>query len=213
MKFRDKMFLESKAWAAEKRSFDTGYFNRLGRMHTPEILWIACADNLVSVEELANAEPGEILVCRNLASQVREDDIGMMALIEDVVLKGDVKHIVVCGYSHCSGVDYVLSPERDQSPHVGRWLDNLYTLYDAHREELSLLGEEEKKRRLAELNIELQVRNLSQLGCIQKAWEKRDRPVLYGWYFDLDSGSLHEVCSMERNDRLRKVNSLSALEV
>ena len=40
MTSKEKMFLESKAWALETQSLDKVYFERLSGMHTPEILWI-----------------------------------------------------------------------------------------------------------------------------------------------------------------------------
>jgi hypothetical protein len=43
---------------------------------------------------------------------------------------------------------------------------------------------------------------------IQKAWEKKDTPILFGWYFDLDTGGLTEVFSMEADSKLRQVASL-----
>ncbi len=212
MTFKDKMFLESKAWAEEKLSLDAGYFDRLGGMHSPDILWIGSSDNLVSIEELANAEPGEILVCHNIASQVREDDIAMMAIIEEAVINAEVGHIVVCGYSHCSGVRQVLSRDRPM-PVLDRWLANMTGLYETHRRELDGLGFEDRGRRLAELNIEYQIRNLAQLDCIRRAWDTRDRPSLHGWYFDLPTGALKEVCAMDRNDNFRKVDSLTVLQL
>ncbi len=203
MTFKEETFLEAKAWAQEKLSLDREYFVKLASMHTPEILWIGSSDHLVPVEELTNTEPGELLVCRNICSQVRPDDIGMMALLEDAVLNARVQHIVVCGYSHCSGIRQIIQ-EAELGAHLGHWLENVKTLYESRRDQLIGLPLEQRERCLAELNIELQVQNLAQLPCIREAWQRRDSPRLHGWYFDLMTGNLRDICSMDRDARLKK---------
>jgi carbonic anhydrase len=89
------------------------------------------------------------------------------------------------------------------------WLKSLRDLYDKNRGILDKLEGRSKEKKLSELNIERQIRNLSKIPCIQKAWETRDFPKLHGWYFDLMSGSLKEVFSMEENHKLKKVGSLA----
>jgi carbonic anhydrase len=204
---REKIFLESKAWALENLSLDKTFFKRLAGLHTPDILWIGSIDSLVPVRELINADPGEVMVYRNLGCQVQKDDISMMATIQDAVDVFEVKYIVVCGYSHCSGIRDVISGN-DNRPYVQKWLEDLRVLYDSYYTELKDLALEQKSKRLAELNIRAQIIKLSQLEMIQKAWEKKDTPILFGWYFDLDTGGLTEVFSMEADSKLRQVASL-----
>lgn len=204
---KEKIFLESKAWAMEKLSLDKTYFERLAGLHSPEILWLGSVDSLVPVRALINADPGEVMVYRNLGCQVRKDDLSLMATIQDAVEMSRVKYIVVCGYSHCSGIQDVISGN-DQRPFVRQWLEELHVLYDSYSEELLDLDLEQRSRRLAELNIRAQVIKLSQLEIIRQAWDKNEGPALFGWYFDLDSGALTEVFSMEPNSRLNQVTSL-----
>ncbi len=205
---KEKMFLESKAWVMEKLSLDQAYFERLSGMHTPDILWIGSIDSLVPVGELINADPGEVLEYQNMGCQIRPDDLSLMATIEDAVQMARVEFIIVCGYSHCSGIQDVILGNDDR-PYVKRWLNELNALYENNKEELWDMDFEQRTRRLCELNIRAQIENLSELDVIRKAWEKSDHPVLLGWYFDLDTGALQEVFSMEANRRLRQVTSLA----
>ncbi len=207
MTIKEKLFLEAKAWAEEKISLDKEYFERLASMHSPSMLWIGSSDSLIPVAEVTNTEPGEILVYRNLGSQVRHDDIGMMAMIQDAVEVVNVRHIVVCGYSHCSGIRSVVNRKSDR-PHLRDWLRDVSHLYELHQAELELLDSRHRERRLCELNIEQQVRNLSKIECIQRAREKRRYPVLYGWYFDLYNGTLCEVCSHGENQEHKTLTSV-----
>ena len=204
---KERIFLESKAWAMEKLNLDKTYFQRLAGMHSPDILWIGSIDSLVPVRELINADPGDVMVYRNLGCQVRKDDLSLMAIIQDAVDMSRVDYIVVCGYSHCSGIQDVISGN-DQRPFVRTWLEELHVLHDSYSDELMNLDLEQRSRRLAELNIRAQVIKLSQLDIIRQAWDRNEGPVLFGWYFDLDSGALREVFSMQPNSRLNQVTSL-----
>jgi carbonic anhydrase len=207
MTTKEKILLETKAWTLEKINLDPGFFTRLTEMHQPDILWISSSDSLIPVRELTNTDPGEILVYRNIASQIREDDISMMALIQDAVETAHVEYIVVCGYSYCSGIRDVLLGTDDR-PALKEWLKNLRALYEEHHNELEALPFEQREKLLSELNIRQQVLNLSKLPTIQKAWEKTDNPKILGWYFDLLTGSVTEVFSLEKNHKLKQKTSL-----
>jgi carbonic anhydrase len=208
MTTKDRILLESKAWREEKLSLDENYFQRLNQMHHPKILWISSADSLASIREMTNTEPGDIIVYRNVGTQVRQDDAGIMAVLEEAVEVSSVSHIIVCGYSHCSGIRAVLQG-KDTGPAVKEWLKNLRALYEANQSSLRGLPFEEQEKVLSELNIRQQVINLSKSAVIKKAWEKSDAPAIYGWYLDLASGTFQEVFSLERNHRLKQVSSLS----
>jgi carbonic anhydrase len=198
MTTRDKILLESKAWIQEKLALDKNYFSRLSSMHEPKILWIGSSDSLVPVREITNTEPGEILVYRNMGNLVKEKDLSLMALLEDAVEVAKVEHIIVCGYSHCSSLREVLTGT--EHPLTREWLVDLRGLMALHQSELDPLPYEQKERRLAELNIEQQVKNLSNLDIIKKAWSTASYPVLLGWYFDLNTGSFSEIASISPSE-------------
>lgn len=208
MTSKEKMFLESKAWALEKQSLDNVYFERLSGLHTPEILWIGSIDSLVPVRQLINADPGEVLVYRNMGVQIRHDDISMMAIIQDAVEVSKVEYVVVCGYSHCSGIQDVVLGNNDR-PLVKMWLKDLRDLYEKHQNEFEDLDFEQRTKRLCELNIQMQIINLSKVESIQKAWERGNNPILLGLYFDLSTGALKEIFSMEANYKLKQVASVA----
>ena len=207
MTIKEKMLLGAKAWVLEKLNLDKQYFERLSGMHTPKILWIGSSDSLIPVRELTNTEPGEILVYRNMASQVRTDDISFMATLEDAVEVSKVEYIIICGYSHCGGIRDVLLGADDR-PHVKTWLAGLRELYERNADELDNLEFDKKEKRLCELNIKEQILNLSRLEAIQGAWERGNEPILLGWYFDLDTGSIKEIFSMESNYALQQLASV-----
>jgi len=205
MTFREKILLESKVWTLEKQSVDNQHFKDLMRRPKPVMLWIDSTDNLVPVRELTSTDPGEILVHRNLGSQVRADDISLMASLEHAVDVSEVEYIVVCGYSHCSGVRDVIQG-KDSRPHLSKWLEQLHEMYEHNSASMERLSARQKEKLLCELNIQRQILNLSNLEIVQSAWESGRKLTLLGWYFDLNKGSIQEIFSMQTRDLLMQVS-------
>jgi carbonic anhydrase len=206
MKTKERILLESKAWLVEKLSRDHDYLRHLKNVPKPNILWIGSSDNLVSIREVTNTEPGELIVHRNIAAQIRSDDMNLMATIEDAIEMG-VEFIIVCGSSNCKGITEVIQGN-DDSLYRRRWLDELYELYNEHAGELEVLSQAEREKRLCELSIKEQVLKLSELEVVQQAWKKRSSPLLLGWYFDLSSGKIREITSMTAEESVRQVTSV-----
>lgn len=207
MTIKDKILLESKLWVLEKLALDKNHFQHLTRLHSANILWIGSSDSPVPVRELTNTEPGEIIVHQNMANQIREDDISLMATVEHAIEDAGIEYIIICGYSHCRGIQDVILDE-DNTPFVRKWLGGLLELYENNAESLWRMNLDEKKKRLCELNIRQQIENLSQLDIIQRAWKRNNSPVLLGWYFDLHNGSIKEIFSMEAKTKLKQMASV-----
>lgn len=203
MTTKERILLESKAWREEKLSLDTGYFTRLDAKPTPRILWIASTDAKIPVQEMTNTEPGEVMLYRNIGIQIREDDKSLQAVLEEAVLNDHIKHIMLCAYSHCSGISHVIEG-RETGPTLKNWLKDLNDLYEKHYDELRGLNDVDKEKMLNQINIRQQVINLGKMEVIRKAWERNDYPKIIGWYFDLTTGYLTEVFSLEKNHRLKQ---------
>lgn len=201
------MMLESKAWVAEKLNLDKHYFENLRRMPKPNILWIGSSDNLISIREVTNTQPGEIVVHRNIGAQVRTDDISLMATLEYAVDGLEVQYIIVCGYSNCNGIKEVVQG-LDEKTYMRKWLAELVEIFNENASELDSLPDVEKEKRLCELSIRAQILKLRELDIIQKAWEKKSSPVLLGWYLDETSGIIKEIFSMTANKTLEQVASV-----
>lgn len=207
MTTKERLLLESKAWRLEKVSQTPNFFERLEAQRSPKILWIHSSDSLISVQELTNTEPGDIIVYANIANQVSHEDYSLLSILEDAVEVKQVTHIVICGYSHCTGIKSVLT-RMDQRSATREWLSRLHKLYEEHREAFQGLEFNAAEKLLSELNIRQQVLNVSALPVMQKAWLKSKYPKIFGWYFDLPTGHLKEVFSMESHDALNQTATL-----
>lgn len=132
--------------------------------------------------------PGDVFVHRNIANMVPNTDLNVMTVIDYAVVHLKVKYIVVCGHYYCGGVKAAM-----QSQDLGilnPWLRNIRDVYRIHKEELNNISDEEEKyKRLVELNVEEQCINVIKTAEVQRAY--RDRNIMiHGWVFDIHSGKL-----------------------
>lgn len=182
------IFDNNQRWVQEKIKTDKDYFKKLSLGQNPHILYIGCSDSRVSTEELMGAKPGEVFVHRNIGNMVPNSDMSAMSVINYAVTQLKVQHIVVCGHYYCGGVKAAM-----QSADLGilnPWLRNIRDVYRLHKEELnSITNEEEKYKRLVELNVQEQCVNVIKTSDVQKAIKERGLTV-HGWVFDVHSGIL-----------------------
>jgi carbonic anhydrase len=193
----EKLLLENRAWAAGRVSQDPHYFERLAQLQKPEFLWIGCSDSRVPANEITGTQPGEIFVHRNVANLVVNTDINLLAVLDFAVTHLKVKHVIVCGHYGCGGIE-AAATKKDYKPVLNMWLRNIKDVMRIHREELeSIENKEERNRRLVELNVIEQIRNLSKTTIIQRSWKREKRPDLHGWVYGLKDGIINPVCEMK----------------
>ncbi len=197
MKSFEKLLLENKAWAEEKKLHDPVYFERLAADQKPEFLWIGCSDSRVPADIIVNAEPGAIFAHRNIANQVIATDFNSLSVIQYAVQVLKVQHIIVCGHYNCGGVRAALDRQRPELTLLNKWLMHIKDVYRMHRDEIDALNSQvERANRLVELNVIEQVLRLSQLSIVQSAWKDDHLPMLHGWVFALDDGVLHQLITL-----------------
>lgn len=187
----EQIFGNNRKWIAEKLKTDENYFANLSKGQNPEFLYIGCSDSRVTAEELMGVNPGDVFVFRNIANMVPNNDLGAMSVINYAVSHLKVNHIVVCGHYYCTGVKAAMQPA--DLGILNPWLRNIRDVYRLHRKELDLIGDEEEKyKRLVELNVQEQCINVIKTAEVQKANKDRNLKV-HGWVFDVHSGKLTDL--------------------
>lgn len=183
-----QIFENNRDWVKQKLSLDPDYFDNLSKGQSPEILYIGCSDSRVTAEELMGVNPGDAFVHRNIANMVPNTDLSSMSVIDYAVAHLKVNHIIVCGHYYCGGVKAAM-----QSADLGilnPWLRNIRDVYRIHKSELNLISnEEDKYKRLVELNVQEQCINVIKTAEVQKAYRGRKIKV-HGWVFDINSGNI-----------------------
>jgi carbonic anhydrase len=203
MNSSDKLLLENKAWAAEQKANDPGYFDRLARSQQPEFLWIGCSDSRVPANQITNTFPGDVFVHRNIANLVVENDPNLLGVLHYSVNYLKVKHIIVCGHYGCGGVRAAM--QDDSYGILDGWLMNIKRVRDEHSSLLTSIGDEDERAdKLCELNVQQQVRNIAHTSIIRDAWAGEWRPVVHGWIFGLKDGLLKKLIKVEPNFSFKK---------
>ncbi len=184
-----QVFENNRLWAAEKKASDSEFFAKLEGEQHPDYLYIGCSDSRVPAEIFMGAQLGEVFVHRNIANQVALSDRNALSVIHFAVDQLKVKHIVVCGHYMCGGVQAAM--ERKQDSPLDPWFDQVREVAELNRPELERLNDVgERFRRLVELNVEAQCRNVLKREVVKEAIRNNGSPTLHGWVFDIHSGGL-----------------------
>lgn len=183
----DRLFQNNKAWADEQRSRDPNFFVNLSAGQTPEYLWIGCADSRIPAEQIVGLEPGEAFIHRNIANLVCNTDLNAMGVINYAVRHLGVKHVVVCGHYGCGGVKAAMTPK--DLGLLNPWLRNIRDIYRLYEKELdSIEDENDRYKRLVELNVLEQCRNVMKTADVQQSYAENKYPIVHGWVFNFEDG-------------------------
>lgn len=188
----EKIFAGNRRWVAQKLSEDPDYFKKLALGQQPEYLFIGCSDSRVPANEICGTGPGEMFVHRNIANMVVHTDINMLSVLQYAVEVLKVRHVIVCGHYGCGGVLAALSDK--QFGLIDNWLTNIKDVMRLHEGELLQVQEPQARaRRMVELNVIEQVRNLSKTSIIQNAMKTENPPQLHGLVYDISEGHLMDL--------------------
>lgn len=188
----EKIIENNRAWAAQQQQADPNYFQNLATGQTPPYLYIGCSDSRLPLTKFMQTEPGEIFVHRNIANQVCLTDINFLSVLEYAITHLQVQYIIVSGHYYCGGIQAAL--EGFTVGLVDSWVNPIRELYLRHQEEVDQLPNREAKlNRLAELNVEAQVKNLYQTSIMRQALREGRAPEVHGWVLDLNSGLIKDL--------------------
>ncbi|MCJ8167497.1 carbonate dehydratase [Pontibacter sp. E15-1] len=187
-----KIFENNKKWVAEKKAEDKDFFVKLAKGQEPRYLFIGCSDSRVPASQITGTGPGEMFVHRNIANLVVHSDMNLLSVLQYAVEVLKVKDIIVCGHYGCGGV--AAAAGNKQFGLIDNWLRNIKDVIRLHESEISGIDDEEQRlRRLVELNVIEQVHNLSKTSIIQNAMHSEQPPKLHGLVYDIKEGLLRNL--------------------
>lgn len=159
---------------------------------SPEVLMITCSDSRVNPGRTFNAEFGEIFVIRNAGNLVPAQDSvtgGESATIEYAVKALQVKHIVICGHTHCGAMAGLLAPDSLKDlPLVAEWLDHASDTKEAF-DALELDEDDDHLDACVRQNVLTQIENLKTYESVSDALDA-DELTIHGWVYDVGSGRI-----------------------
>ena len=174
----------------------------------PEVLFIGCSDSRVTPDLMLDTKPGDMFILRNVGNFVPpyhadNDYHGSSAAIEYAVSVLEVKHIIVCGHSHC-GACKSLYHDIGNSPdliHVKKWLE-----LGKRAKEYTLLAIQDKSdkeklyRATERISIVHQMENLLTFPEVERKVKSGELQI-HGWYYKIEDGTIEyydgEECSFE----------------
>merc|ERR1711976_13501 len=172
---------------AEKPSF----FKSLANQQSPKIFWIGCADSRVASNVLLDLPPGEVFVHRNVANVVSQHDLNCLSVLQFAVEVLKVEHVIVCGHYSCGGV----KASMEDAPHglVDHWISGIRGIYKDFEPALSKLSDKNRWEALCDINVGLQVRNVSSTTVMRGAWERKQNVAVHGWIYNVGDGLLQDL--------------------
>jgi carbonic anhydrase len=123
---------------------------------------------------------------------------GVSAVIEFAVTSLKVRHIVVCGHTHCGAMQALLDPKSvERMPTVKSWLENAHAALEAAekmQERATAISTGERMIDvLTEQNVLLQMKHLKTHPSVALATAKGELTIS-GWIYCIGTG---EVCVAE----------------
>jgi len=187
-----KLFENNKLWAKEITQADPQFFYKLTKRQNPDYLWIGCADSRVPANQIIDLPPGDVLVHRNIANVIVHTDLNALSVIQYAVDVLKVKHIIVCGHYGCAGVKAAM--EDTQYGLIDNWLRHIKDVQRFHENELDAIeNKDDRFRRLCELNVVEQVRNVCNTTIVQNALKEGQELNIHGLVYDIHDGLLKEL--------------------
>ena len=166
------------------------YRSLVEKGQSPEVMVIACSDSRVDPSLMTKAEPGELFIVRNVANLVPpyesdRHEHGTSAAIEFAVRDLGVKHIIVLGHSHCSGIKCLCMGDAE----VGNreFIHDWISIVEEARDD-NLEGEIQL-RHVERQAIKVSLKNLLSFPWVKSQVEDGSL-TLHGWCFDLEAGEL-----------------------
>lgn len=162
----------------------------------PEIMVCGCIDSRVSPEVIFDANPGELLVMRNVANLIpayesdRDSQHGTSAAVEFAVQALEVKHIIVLGHAFCGGIRAFADEYEPLSSgdFIGRWMSQIAPA-------AASIGPRDPNdsegylRRLEYASVALSLKNLMTFPYVRERVEAGKLQV-HGAYFGVATGRL-----------------------
>ena len=158
---------------------------------SPKALMISCADSRIVPEQIMQAEPGELFVCRNAGNMVPSYATmngGVSSTVEYAVVALGVRDIIVCGHSDCGAMKALAAPEEPKGmPNVVAWLRHGAAAEHVISSCAPHLHGDERVRAVSLQNIIAQIDHLRTHPSVAAAIA-RGEMALHGWFVDITAG-------------------------
>ncbi len=160
----------------------------------PKALMISCADSRIVPEQIMQAQPGDLFVCRNAGNIVppyATQNGGVTATVEYAVMVLGIRDIIVCGHSDCGAMKGLAADPKtlESMPNVAGWLRHGSAARQVVDSSYSELEENERIRAISLENVVAQLAHLRTHPSVA-AGVARGEIALHGWFVDIHNGQM-----------------------
>lgn len=172
-------------------------FEALSKGQRPETLFITCSDSRITPSLITQTSPGDLFILRNAGNIVpsygpASAHGGEAATIEFAIAGLGVKHIVVCGHTHCGAVKGLLNPDSlEDMPAVKTWLLHAEATKRVMQENYRHLEGQALITAAIEENVLTQLENLRTHPTVRSRIA-RGELALYGWVYKMETGGVFQ---------------------
>ena len=166
------------------------YHSLVEKGQKPDVMVVACSDSRVNPSIIAQAEPGELFIVRNVANLVppyKPDNSyhGTSAAIEYAVRVLGVGHIIILGHSHCGGIHSLCEGEKESNGRefIDDWMSIVGVAIDSKLIGAALHRYVEKEA------VKISMNNLLSFPWVKSRVDIKELEI-HGWLFDLEAGDL-----------------------
>ncbi|WP_052236414.1 carbonic anhydrase [Candidatus Protochlamydia amoebophila] len=161
----------------------------------PHTLFIGCSDSRMVPDLILGTKPGELFVIRTAGNFVPPYDQngwdGVSATIQYALEALDVKHIIICGHSHCGAIKGLFQTiNSTQLGILKRWLQ---FGNEAKETTMKIVKPETSEKDLytvaEQISVVYQLAHLMTFPAIKKKVDEKTLD-LHGWYYKIETGEV-----------------------
>ncbi len=179
----------------------------------PDVMFIGCSDSRVTPDLMLNTKPGDMFILRNVGNFVPpfkhdEDFHGSAAAIEFAVSVLKVKHIIICGHSHCGACKslYEEIPDNESLVHIKTWLNLGMKAKERTLRNKKFTNAEEMYRATERNSIRHQLDNLLTYPDVKRLLKSKELEI-HGWYYNIATGEIEYY--REEDDSFRPLSEIN----
>jgi carbonic anhydrase len=165
------------------------------KQQNPQALFITCSDSRMNPNLITQTEPGDLFLLRNAGNLVPPYGItqgGESATIEYAVAVLGIRHIIICGHSHCGAMKALLQPESVRDlPAVAQWFTYAEATRRIAKERYGHLTGDAFERAIIEENVLVQLNHLNTHPYVMSRVASGE-VRLYGWCYEIETGLIYE---------------------
>ncbi|MDF2493835.1 carbonic anhydrase [Sphingomonas sp.] len=160
----------------------------------PKALIISCADSRIVPEQIMQAQPGDLFVCRNAGNIVppyATQNGGVTSTVEYAIAALGIRDIIVCGHSDCGAMKGLAGDpaKLEPMPNVAAWLRHGSAARQVVDSSYPDLEDSERVRVISLENVVVQLAHLRTHPSVA-AGVARGEIALHGWFVDIHNGQM-----------------------